>query len=457
MSTSQSLPGHVKATALLALPLVGSQVAQFLIQLTDTLMMGWYGVPELAALVLANSVLLTVIVMGAGFGFAVMPLVAAAHETGEDGQIRRVTRMGLWASVGFAVLTMPVLLVFEPVFLAMGQDAQIARLGGEYLAVAGWGLIPALAATVLRSYLSALEHTRIVLLATLAAAAANIGLNWLLIFGHLGFPEMGVRGAALASVLMHMATFVLFAAYGLRKLPEHQIFARLWRPDGPALARVFRLGWPIAVTNLAEVGLFAFSSLMMGWVGVVALAAHGIALQLSAFIFMIHIGLSQAATVRVGRAYGRGDVLFLRRAAMAAMMISAMIALVTIIVFLTMPDPLFLGFLSADAPETAAILAVGRIFLAAAALFQVADAAQVLALGLLRGVQDTRRPMIYATVSYWLLGAPIAYVMAFPLGMGGVGIWVGLAVGLFCAAGTTMQRFWTGPARAPGPDHDPVS
>ncbi len=206
-----------------------------------------------------------------------------------------------------------------------------------------------------------------------------------------------------------------------------------------------RLGWPIALTNLAEVGLFTFSSVMMGWFGVTALAAHGIALQCATAMFMIHIGLSQAVTVRAGQAYGLGDPQRLRRAAGAAIALSAGVAVATIVLFLAIPETLISAFLDPAEPARGEIVAVGVSLLAAAALFQAADGAQVMALGILRGVQDTRRPMIYAAVSYWGLGAPAAGLLAFGLGMGGVGVWLGLAVGLSCAGALMMRRFWAGP------------
>lgn len=445
MSAPLSFPGHLRATVVLGLPLIGSQLAQFVIQLTDTVMIGWYGVTELAALVLANSIVFTLIVVGAGFGWAVMPLVAAAEARGDEVQVRRVTRMGLWASAGFCAVALPLLLSAGPLLRGIGQDPAVVALAEDYLRIAAWGLVPALAVMVLRSYLAALERARIVLWATLAAAVLNAVFNYAFIFGRLGMPELGVRGAALASVAMHGATAAVLVVYILRAVPRHALFVRLWRPDWPGLGQVARLGWPIALTNLAEVGLFTFSSVMMGWFGVTALAAHGIALQCATAMFMIHIGLSQAVTVRAGQAYGLGDPLRLRRAAGAAIALSAGVAVATIVLFLAIPETLISAFLDPAEPARGEIVAVGVSLLAAAALFQAADGAQVMALGILRGVQDTRRPMIYAAVSYWGLGAPAAWLLAFGLGLGGVGVWLGLAVGLSCAGALMMWRFWAGP------------
>jgi MATE family multidrug resistance protein len=226
------------------------------------------------------------------------------------------------------------------------------------------------------------------------------------------------------------------------------MFARLWRPDWEALARVFRLGWPIGLTNLAEVGLFAASSVMMGWLGTLPLAAHGIALQVTSVIFMVHVGLSNVATVRAGQAQGRGDGQGLRDGARVVLAVSGVVAVCTVVVFLAVPGVLIGLFLSPDDPSRPAVIAIGVMLLAAAALFQVVDAAQVMALGLLRGVQDTRVPMVIAGLSYWVVGVPASYVLGFTFGMGGPGIWLGLALGLALAGVFMLWRFWGWSVRA---------
>ena len=442
MTRAMSFPAHLWATLTLGLPLVGSQLGQLVIHVTDTLLLGRYGVADLAAQAVASSVLIVLIVFGSGFAFAVMPLVAAAAESGDEVQIRRVTRMGLWASMGFAAVALPVFLWIPDLFVRLGQTPEVVALADRYFAIALWSLIPALVVMLFRSYLSALEHARAVLWVTLASAVVHALVAWVLIFGHLGAPELGIVGAAIGAVVSNLFAAVAMAVYAVWREPAHQLFVRLWRPDWFALGAVFRLGWPIALTALAEVALFSAASVMMGWVGTNALAAHGIALQLCVATFMVQLGLSQAATVRAGQAYARGDAARLRLAALAAMTLSAVAAALSVLLFVTIPGPLIGLFLSPADPERAAIIALGSAFLAAAALFQVADSAQVIAQGLLRGVQDTRWPMIFAAASYWGVAAPVAWLLGIHLGWGGVGIWIGLAVGLFLAAVSLMLRFW---------------
>ena len=443
------LSSHLRATLALGLPLIGSMLAQIAITLTDTVMMGWYGVAELGAVALGGSYFHVVLILGMGFGLAVMPLVAAAAANDDRRQVRRVTRMGLWIGLIFSALVMPLFVFSGPILLSLGQDPLVAELTEAYLVIAGWGIAPAVLMTVLRSHLSALDHPRIVLWATLAGVAFNAFVNWVLIFGNLGAPEMGVRGAALASLLTHLLILVVPACYAAlhKDLRQYTLFARFWNPDWEAMGQVFRLGWPIGLTLLSESGLFMATMVMMGWLGPNALAAHGIAIQICSTTFMVHIGLSQAATVRAGRAWGLGDIANLRLAGFAALILSGAMVAATILAFLVIPAPMISLFLDPADPLRPEIIAMGAGLLAVAALFQLADAGQVMALGLLRGVQDTRVPMIYALVSYWLLGLPAAWFLGFPMGFGGQGIWAGLVVGLAFAAGLMMARFWRGPAR----------
>ncbi|NKX46221.1 MATE family efflux transporter [Roseicyclus persicicus] len=446
-----TLASHLRATLTLGTPLIGGMLAQTAITLTDTVMMGWYGVEELAAVALGGSYFHVILILGMGFGLAVMPMVAAAAANGDRRQVRRVTRMGLWIGLGFSALALPLFWWSGAILLALGQDPAVAALGQTYLRIAGFGIAPAVLMTVFRSHLSALEKPRVVLWATMAGAVLNAGLNWVLIFGNLGAPEMGVAGAALASLGTYLLITGVLALYAALHpdLRQDTLFARFWNPDWEAMGAVFRLGWPIALTLLSESGLFMATMVMMGWLGPNPLAAHGIALQICSATFMVHIGLSQAATVRAGRAWGTRDIANLRLAAAAALILSGAMVALTIAAFLLVPGLLVGLFVDPADPLRPEIIALGASLLVVAAFFQLADAGQVMALGLLRGVQDTRVPMLYAVVAYWGLGLPAAWVIGFPLGFEGPGIWAGLVVGLAAAAGLMMTRFWRGPARRP--------
>lgn len=434
--------GHVRALATLGLPLIGGQLAQMAIGVTDTVMLGWYGVEALAAGTLASSFFFVLFIAGSGFAFAVMPMVASSHAEEDDVAVRRATRMGLWLSLGAGIAVMPLMLFSAPLLQLMGQEQSTVTLGSAYLRVAGWAVFPALFLTVFKSYLAALERTQVVLWIMVLAAVANAVINYALIFGNWGAPELGVIGAAIASVVTQIIALLAVVIYVRRALPEHDLFRRLWRPDTEIMAKVFRLGWPISITLLSETALFAASAVMMGWLGTVTLAAHGIAMQLTALTFMVHLGLSNAATVRAGTAFGRRDAPHLARGAGVASVLSVVFAVLTAAAFWAFPETLIGIFVLESEAAKSDILRIGVGVLYMAALFQLMDGAQAMGLGVLRGVQDTRVPMIYAAVSYWGIGVPCSYLLGFVLGFEGIGVWAGLGIGLGVAAILLNWRFW---------------
>lgn len=448
MSWSRYRP-HVLATLTLGLPLIGSHLARMAIGVGDTVMIGWYGVEPLAALVLATSFFHILFFLGMGFGTGVMGLIAAHVASGHETEVRRGARMALWLSAGFGLLVMPLMWFSEPVLLTLGQSPVVSALAQDYLRIAGWGLGLILWQVTLASYLAALERTQIVMWVTLAGLPVNLFLNWVLIFGNLGAPELGVQGAAIASVTVQATQLVLLIAYAewLPKARRYHLFQRFWRPDWQAMAQVARIGWPVGLTMVAEGGLFVASNIMMGWIGTAQLAAHGIALQITSVTFMAHLGLSNAATVRVGQAKGRGDRAWMRDAAITVIWLSLLFAMLAIAIYLLFAEQMVRLFLDPADPQLPVIVTLGASLLMFAALFQLTDAFQVIALGFLRGVHDTNVPMWIAGFSYWVVGMPVAWVLAFPLGIGPGGLWLGLCVGLTCAAILLMRRFWRGHAR----------
>lgn len=442
MNKNMSTPAHVRAIAVLGLPLIGGHLAQMAIGVTDTVMLGWYGVEALAAVTLASTFFFVLFICGSGFASAVMPMVASYHAAQDETSIRRATRMGLWLSFGFGLLALPLMLNAAPILRLMGQEEAVVTLGSDYLRVAGWGILPALFVMVLKSYLAALERTQVVLWITVLAAVCNVLVNYALIFGNWGAPELGVTGAAIASLSTQVVSLVGVVFYVKVVLPQHDLFRRIWRADFDMLAQVFRLGWPISITLLSEVGLFAASAVMMGWLGTVPLAAHGVAVQLASITFMVHLGLSNAATVRAGNAYGRLDAPHLARGARVVTVMSLVFSAVTVACFVLFPDFLIGIFILEDEPAKVQILQIGVGILFMAGLFQLMDGTQVIALGVLRGVQDTRMPMIYAAISYWGIGVPMSYLLGFTFGLEGIGVWGGLGIGLGVAAIFLNLRFW---------------
>ncbi|MDP2148415.1 MAG: MATE family efflux transporter [Hoeflea sp.] len=439
----QSWGAHVRATLVLGLPLVGTQIAQIAIATTDVIMLGWYGTEELAATVLGSQAFFIVYIFGVGFASAILPLAAQAEGRKDPTHVRRSVRMGMWILLLYAAVVMPFLWYLEPMLIALGQKPELAALASDYIRIAQWGMFPALAMMALRSFFAARSRAGIVLWSALIGTLVNGVLNYALIFGHFGAPEMGVQGAAVASVISSTVIFLIMAAWAvLHPLHlEYRLFQRFWRPEWPAFFEVFRLGVPIGFTILAEVGLFMAASLMMGWLGTVELAAHGIAIQLASISFMIPLGLSHAATVRVGQAYGRGDMQDLARAAHTVMGLSVVISFAAASLFWLAPEALVGLFVDKANVDAAELIAVAVPLLLVAAAFQIFDAIQAIGSGLLRGIKDTRIPMFIAVISYWPVGLSAAYGLGFGLGYGGPGIWAGLALGLGVAAVLLNLRF----------------
>ncbi len=434
---------HLRATILLGLPMVGALLAQILMGVTDTIMLGWYGAAPLAASVLATQLFLVLMLTGSGFAQAVMPMAAQALGGGDQKGLRRAVRMGFWVVSAFSIIALPVMWFAEPIFLALGQDPVLAGMADEYLGIAKWALLPNLFIMVMRSYLGVVNKAHTVLAVTLMAAGLNGVLNYAFIFGNWGAPEMGLRGAAIATLGSSLLSMTLLMCYGHwhPALRPHAVFKRFWRSDWAGFFELARLGWPIGISIMAEIALFSFSAIMMGWFGTIALAAHGIVIQITSVAFMIPLGLSQVATIRLGLAKGRQDCEEIAIAGKAVLLLGIGIALTLSMLFVLFPALIISLFLDMSEPEAAAILAFAIPLLIVAAAFQLVDTLQVLAAGLLRGLKDTRVPMQIALFSYWGIGIPMAYLLSQYSSLGAIGIWIGLAIGLSVASVLGMWRY----------------
>ena len=434
---------HFKATLSLGLPLIGSHLMQMVPGLTDTIMLGWYGVDELAASVLAHSLFFIILIVGSGFAITVMPMVASAAAIDDKTSVRRSVRMGLWISIIYSIFFVPILLFSENLFLILGQEEHLAKSAQTYLRIAGWSIVPGLLIMVLKSFFSALERPNVVLLSLIIGGLANIVLNYTLIFGNFGMPELGLTGAAIATLVTTIISILILLYFCLFKdeYSLYLIFNNIWRMDIEAFKEVFKLGLPVGITMLAESGLFSATAVMMGWLGTNALAAHGIAIQISGITFLIYLGLANAGTVRVGRAVGRMDNSGLKLASISVIILTIGAVLIVAFTFLSVPKPLLMLFLSPSHVDTPSIILIGVPLLAIAAIFQIADGLQVVVLGLLRGLKDTAIPMVITTICYWGVGIPCSYLFGFVFNWGGKGIWFGLVIGLALASAFLSSRY----------------
>ncbi|MET3855448.1 MATE family efflux transporter [Rhizobium sp. OAE497] len=435
---------HFRATLALGIPFIGAQLAQLGINTTDVMIVGRLGAENLAAMVLSAQFLFTILIFGSGFSIAVIPMVAQAYGRGDIVTVRRSMRMGLWVVTAYWLIMQPAFIYAEEILLAAGQKPEVAKLAHGYILIGHFAVLPGLLYNVMRALVSAIGKAAVVLNVTIAMLVLNAIFAYVLVLGHFGFPAMGLEGAAIVSVAVQTAGFLFILAYVQMKeeTRRYEILVRFWRPDWHALWDVVRLGLPISVTILAEVSLFTAASLLMGHIGTIELAAHGIALQWASIAFMIPLGLSQAATVRIGIAHGQGDHQAVVRASVAVMAIAASLAALGGVLFAIMPEFFARWFLDVSRPEAPQVLAYAGPLIVVAGLFQLVDGIQAIASGLLRGLKDARVPMILALIAYWPIGFFLAWLLAFPLGFGGVGIWFGFLVGLAAAATMLCARFY---------------
>ncbi len=426
----------------LAWPFMLMQVAQISINTTEVLLVGRLGATELAGAALGSQTFHAVFLFELGLAIAVAPLVAQARGAGQFRTIRRAVRQGLWTTTLVALPGGLLLWFVEPILIAAGQDPAAAAFAEDFARPMAFGLAPWLWFFVIRNFMAAMDRPRPALYVMIAAILLNALLGYGLVFGHFGLPAWGVHGAGVAAATVGCFLPVALLAFAVtdRRLKRFNILGRLWRPDWPLFRELFRIGTPIGLAMLFETTLFLAALYLQGLISTVAQAAHTVAVQLASIAFMLPLGVSQAATVRVGLAVGRGDLEAARRASKVAFVFGTLCTGFSALLFIAIPGVLVSAFLDAAEPETPAVLAAGVSFLAIAALFQLFDGTQVVAMGCLRGLRDTRVPMLIAAFGYWGVGLPLSGLFGFGLGMDGVGIWLGLAAGLAIAAVLLVGR-----------------
>lgn len=434
---------ELRATLALAWPLILANVTHQLIQATDVLLLGRLGALELAAATLAINLTFTFNVLLLGLLLASSPMMATAlgKRSNAIRDVRRTFRSGLW----LLGVTMPpywlLLWYAEPIMLALGQPPELAEAGQSYLRAYMWCTAPWLLFQLLRNFVAALERPAVVLWLSLAAIALNALISWALIFGELGLPALGVVGAGLGSTITWLAATAALILFVLRdrRFRRFHLFGRFWRLDVERTVEMVRLGWPIGVTMALEMGVFALAAFFMGWIGAPAVAAHAVALQIAALTFMVPLGIGQAATVRVARALGKGDPAGITRAGWTAWVIGVGFMASMALLMWLFPRELVGLFFGPTVGDQTRDLAVA--FLVVAAVFQIVDGAQVIGAGMLRGLHDTRWPLLFALVGYWVVGLGIGAWLAFGYNWQGIGIWIGLATGLASVAVLMLARW----------------
>ncbi|MDQ3245837.1 MAG: MATE family efflux transporter [Pseudomonadota bacterium] len=444
MLLSPPVRTEIRATLSLAWPLILANLTMALIQATDVLLMGRLGARPLAASALGLNLTFAFSLVCLGLVTASSPMIATAlgRRASNVRDVRRTFRQSLWLIM---TVTPPVWLALwnaEPIIGSLGQDKGLARDASIFLKGYMWSMLPFLLFQAMRNFVSALERPGWVLGISLVGIVLNALLGWAMIFGHFGFPAMGLFGGGLASSIVWGLLVVALAAVIMtdRQFKRFHLFGRWWRPDWPRYRRLWLLGLPIGLAMGFEGGVFSAAAYLMGLISAESVAAHAVALQIAALSFMVPWGMAQAATVRVGLALGRGDRAGIARAGWSAWAMGVIFMAAMAIVIWLIPRPLMTLFLE-DSPANANVIALGVSFLAIAAIFQIVDGAQVVGAGILRGLHDTRVPMIFTFIGYWLIGLGVGLWLAFRAGWGGVGIWTGLAIGLAIVAVLMLGRW----------------
>jgi multidrug resistance protein, MATE family len=438
-----------RATLKLAWPLILTNITMVLINATDVFLLARLGPDALAASALGSGIVIAMLLIGIGIVVAGSPLMAAelgrkAHSVRD---VRRTFRQTLWAATAICVPIWLILWQMGWLLEWAGQPKQLAADAGLFIRALMWQIWPALGVVAIRSFMAALEMPRWTMIAGLAAVVVNAVINYGLIFGHYGLPAWGLFGAGVGSSLTSLFQFIflgLIISYHPR-FRRYHLFGRWWRSDWPRFATIWKLGLPIGLHMGFEAMVFAAAVFLMGYINTASVAAHAIAIQIASMTFMVPMGIGQAATVRVGLGYGRRDAEAIRRAGWTAYVLGVGFMTAMAVVMWLIPGPLAEIFLEPENLGNAEVLKLAVSFLLVAAVFQIVDGAQVVGTGMLRGLQDTTWPMLFAAFGYWVIGIGAGCWLAFYRGMGGVGIWLGLALGLGIVAALVLVRWmWRG-------------
>lgn len=449
MSASPSVPvrspwrNEFRATIKLAWPLVLTQLATIALNTVDVIMIGWLGAEELAAATLATSMIFPLTFFGIGLLAATAAMFSQEIGALRLRGVRRTLRQGFWVAISLCIPCLVLLWNGEALMLLLGQEPHLAAMAEDYIFYAMWGLVPLMCFTVLRNFVTAHSRPRSAMVILILAIGLNAAADYALIFGNFGFPALGLVGAAIATVIVQIFMLIALTLFVVtdRKFRRFNLFGRFWVPDWPRYLEIVRIGVPIGLTVLAEAGLFAASAFMVGLFGPDQLAAHAVAIQCASVAFMVPMGVSQAATVRVGLEVGRGRLEGALRAGRVSAIVGIGFAAIAGIVIL-FGDRTLVGFyLDLDDPENAAAVAFAISFLHIAAIFQLVDAGQAVGAGGLRGLKDTTVPAILAFTGYWVCGFSAGAYLAFETGREGAGVWMGLAVGLTAACIALILRF----------------
>ncbi len=427
-----------RANLRLALPVVLSQVGQVVVQLADNAMVGRLGALPLAAVSFGGAVFVIFMFWGTGLSLGLTPLVGEAYVRKEYRSAAAFFRHSLVLYTGVGILLFLLLVLLGAFMDRMGQEPEVVELARPYFYCLAWSIVPFMVYTVFKQFLEGIGNTRTGMAVVLASNVINIGLNWVLIYGKLGFPAMGATGAGLATLIARVCMPLFMVCYCIGNRTVRR-YVRLCSAAGYAwrwMRRLLVVGLPISMQMVTEVSAFALSSIMMGWIGATELAAYQIVITFGNLAFMMMVGVSTATTILVSHEYGAGRIGSMKRTVSASIHLGLAFNFLTMLAFIVFRSRIPLLF-----NDDTAVVAVAAQLFVLAGVYQFPDGLQVVLVGALRGMQDVRSVMRYAFVSYLLVNLPVGYLCAFPLGMGASGLWIGFIFGLSVAAVLYLRRY----------------
>jgi multidrug resistance protein, MATE family len=436
-----SFSRHAVDTARLAAPLAIAQLSQMAMGVTDTILLGSLGPDALAAGGLGANLFFVVVTLLQGVLTSVSVSVAHARGANAEDRVPRIYWTGFVLSLLLAVPAFALLSYAEQILLAFHEPALLAKNVGEYCAVLRWGTPGSLIGVgMMRAFLPAIGAARRLLWVSIGGVFVNGFLNYGLIHGAYGLPREGFLGSAMATTITVWLTALALVAF-LHLRPRYRHFVVRSRPHWPLMGELFGIGWPVAITYGVESTLFLATGMMVGLLGEASLAAHQIALNVASVAFMVPLAIGQAANVRVGYWIGAGVPVAARHAGFVAIALGVGFMMCSGLVLITVPHAIVGLYLHLDDPANARTVSLAASLLGVAAVFQIVDGMQTVGSGCLRGLKDTRVPMLAAAFGYWGVGFPTGYVLAFYFELGARGLWWGLAAGLASVAMLMTFRF----------------
>ncbi|WP_179376501.1 MATE family efflux transporter [Winogradskyella wichelsiae] len=431
----------------LASPVMLGMLGHTFVSFVDNVMVGQLGAAELAAVSLGNSFIFIAMSLGIGFSTAITPLVAEADTENDFDKGKSVFKHGLFLCTVLGLVLFVLLLFAKPLMYIMDQPKEVVDLAIPYLDLVAFSLVPLIVFQAFKQFSDGLSLTKYPMYATIVANLLNVAINYVLIFGKLGFPEMGIVGAAVGTLVSRfvMVAYLWWLLAKREKSKAYVTNLKFFTLSKQPIKKLTNLGLPSALQMFFEVGIFTAAIWLSGTLGANAQAANQIALNLSSMTFMVATGLSVAAMIRVGNQKGLKDYSALKRIAESIFMVGFIFAVLFALLFVVFHEFLPTMYVDLDDPvnrvDTTEVVTIAATLLLAAAVFQITDSLQVIALGALRGLQDVKIPTVITFISYWVIGFPICYYLGKEEMYGSFGIWIGLIVGLSVAAIMLFIRF----------------